>query len=279
MRVVFESQGAKGVVINCTDCGMNHYFGWELLKESLEHMLQTGEPRMHEPAFAPNEEDYIAWDYAKGYLDALGRRGPGARVAVRRAGLPVVQYQARARLLVLPPVRPHAGGRPPVRRARRARPGRARRAGDADPRRVRATGVAFFAAGFRAGAASLSRSTSPAVFFAVAVDFAGVFFAAIGSSSSRDFFAAGRGGFGASSSSSSSAVVPTACGSMTVSSGSLSSRRPLNDGARIFPTRVICRYSTSHDQLGPHPVGALHPAELGVVDRRRVGHQLGAAAS
>jgi Family of unknown function (DUF5319)/zinc-ribbon domain len=85
MRVVFESQGAKGVVINCTDCGMNHYFGWELLKESLEHMLQTGEPRMHEPAFAPNEEDYIAWDYAKGYLDALGDAGlgPESRFDVR----------------------------------------------------------------------------------------------------------------------------------------------------------------------------------------------------
>jgi Family of unknown function (DUF5319)/zinc-ribbon domain len=85
MRVAFETQGAKGVVINCTDCGMNHYFGWELLKESLEHMLQTGEPRMHEPAFAPNEEDYIAWDYAKGYLDALGDAGlgPESRFDVR----------------------------------------------------------------------------------------------------------------------------------------------------------------------------------------------------
>ena len=85
MRVVFETQGAKGVVINCTDCGMNHYFGWELLKESLEHMLQTGEPRMHEPAFAPNEEDYIAWDYAKGYLDALADAGlgPESRFDVR----------------------------------------------------------------------------------------------------------------------------------------------------------------------------------------------------
>src|SRR5690242_3493277 len=85
MRVAFETQGAKGVVINCTDCGMNHYFGWELLKESLEHMLQTGEPRMHEPAFAPNEEDYIAWDYAKGYLDALADAGlgPESRFDVR----------------------------------------------------------------------------------------------------------------------------------------------------------------------------------------------------
>jgi hypothetical protein len=84
MREVFESQGAKGVVIHCTDCGMNHYFAWDLLQETLEHMLQTGEPRMHEPAFAPNEEEYIAWDYAKGYLDALTDTGldPDSRLDV-----------------------------------------------------------------------------------------------------------------------------------------------------------------------------------------------------
>ena len=39
MRMVFETQGAKGVVISCSDCCSNHYYGWELLKESLEHML------------------------------------------------------------------------------------------------------------------------------------------------------------------------------------------------------------------------------------------------
>src|SRR2546421_7629493 len=75
MRGVFEPQGAKGVVIACADCGENHYYGWELLQENLEHMLETGEPRMHEPAFDPKEDDYVAWDYAKGYVDALADAG------------------------------------------------------------------------------------------------------------------------------------------------------------------------------------------------------------
>ena len=71
MRAVFQPQGAKGVVIACSECGSNHYYGWELLRESLEHMLQTGEPRMHEPAYDPREDDYVVWDYGKGYVDAL----------------------------------------------------------------------------------------------------------------------------------------------------------------------------------------------------------------
>jgi RNase P subunit RPR2 len=75
MRTVFEPQGAKGVVISCSECGANHFYGWELLRESLEHMLQTGEPRMHEPAFEPREDDYVVWDYGKGYVDALDDAG------------------------------------------------------------------------------------------------------------------------------------------------------------------------------------------------------------
>jgi hypothetical protein len=75
MRTVFEPQGTKGVVVACPDCGEDHYYGWELLRESLEHMLSTGEPRMHEPAFEPREEDYVVWDYGKGYVDALSDAG------------------------------------------------------------------------------------------------------------------------------------------------------------------------------------------------------------
>jgi RNase P subunit RPR2 len=75
MRTVFEPQGAKGVVISCSECGANHFYGWELLRESLEHMLQTGEPRMHEPAYEPREDDYVVWDYGKGYVDALNDAG------------------------------------------------------------------------------------------------------------------------------------------------------------------------------------------------------------
>ncbi len=88
MRTVFESQGAKGVVIACTECGANHYYGWELLKESLEHMLDTGEPRVHEPAYQPKEDDYVVWDYGKGYVDALADAGleGASRVEITSCG-------------------------------------------------------------------------------------------------------------------------------------------------------------------------------------------------
>ncbi len=88
MRIVFEPQGAKGVVISCNECGSNHYYGWELLKESLEHMLETGEPRMHEPAYQPREDDYVIWDYGKGYVDALADAGleDGARLNATACG-------------------------------------------------------------------------------------------------------------------------------------------------------------------------------------------------
>jgi len=84
MRVVFEPQSVKGVMIACQDCGANHFYEWELLRDNLEHMLKTGEPRMHEPAFAIAEDEYIQWDYGKGYVDALADAGldPARRVDV-----------------------------------------------------------------------------------------------------------------------------------------------------------------------------------------------------
>jgi hypothetical protein len=82
MRGVFERQGVKGVVVACPDCGSDHYYDWDLLTESLEHMLTTGEPRMHEPAFEPKEEDYVLWDYGKGYVDALSDAGLNDGAAV-----------------------------------------------------------------------------------------------------------------------------------------------------------------------------------------------------
>jgi hypothetical protein len=45
-------------------------------------MLATGEPRMHEPAFEPKEEDYLLWDYGKGYVDALADTGLNGGAAV-----------------------------------------------------------------------------------------------------------------------------------------------------------------------------------------------------
>ena len=86
MRSVFSTQGVKGVVIACQDCGANHFYEWELLRDNLEHMLRSGEARMHEPAFDIVEEEYIQWDYGKGYIDALADTGlePDNRVEVTR---------------------------------------------------------------------------------------------------------------------------------------------------------------------------------------------------
>ena len=86
MRRTFQAQGVKGVVIVCERCEENHYYEWDLLLENLEHMLQTGESQMHEPAFEVREEEYIQWDYGKGYVDALADTGlePDNRVEVTR---------------------------------------------------------------------------------------------------------------------------------------------------------------------------------------------------
>ena len=84
MRSVFSPQSVKGVVVACQDCGANHYYEWELLRDNLEHMLSVGEPRMHEPPFEIIEEEYIQWDYGKGYVDALTDTGlePDRRIEV-----------------------------------------------------------------------------------------------------------------------------------------------------------------------------------------------------
>jgi Family of unknown function (DUF5319) len=86
MRTVFSPQGVKGVVIACQDCGSNHFYEWELIRDNLEHMLEFGEPRMHEPGWDIREDEYIQWDYGKGYVDALADTGlePGRRIEATR---------------------------------------------------------------------------------------------------------------------------------------------------------------------------------------------------
>lgn len=88
MREAFASQGIKGVVIACPDCGEDHYYEWELLRENLQHLLSTGEQRMHEPAFSVDEDEYVDWEYGRGYVDArddLGMATPRPLAADRCA--------------------------------------------------------------------------------------------------------------------------------------------------------------------------------------------------
>jgi hypothetical protein len=86
----FRVEGYRGVSVWCQDCVEEHYYPWDMLRENLTMLLETGETPVHEPAFAPEPDRYIAWDYARGYVDALRDAGVAERLAVEacpRCGL------------------------------------------------------------------------------------------------------------------------------------------------------------------------------------------------
>ena len=73
-RRVLEPRGMRGLVVECDDCGDLHYFGWDLMTANLRALLGDGRTHVHEPAFAPDPADYVSWDYARGYVDAVLQR-------------------------------------------------------------------------------------------------------------------------------------------------------------------------------------------------------------
>ncbi|MHA3703725.1 DUF5319 family protein [Jatrophihabitans sp. YIM 134969] len=73
-RRLLSPRGVRGLVVECDDCGDLHYFGWDLMSENLKALLGEGRSHVHEPAFAPDPADYVSWDYARGYVDAVLRR-------------------------------------------------------------------------------------------------------------------------------------------------------------------------------------------------------------
>jgi hypothetical protein len=70
-QTLLEPRGTRGLVVDCDDCHEAHYFAWELLRGNLRRLLDSGSPHVHEPAFGPDPADYVSWDYAKGFSDAL----------------------------------------------------------------------------------------------------------------------------------------------------------------------------------------------------------------
>lgn len=62
-------RGIKGTVFYCPDCEEDHYLTWELLAGNLRELLQQGESPVHEPAYDPDPDEYVSWDYARGFLD------------------------------------------------------------------------------------------------------------------------------------------------------------------------------------------------------------------
>ncbi|MDP9021935.1 MAG: DUF5319 domain-containing protein [Actinomycetota bacterium] len=78
----FAAEGYRGVSVFCRDCEEEHFYPWAMLRENLEALLETGETPVHEPAFAPEPDQYVPWEYARGYVDALADVGVHERVEV-----------------------------------------------------------------------------------------------------------------------------------------------------------------------------------------------------
>ena len=69
LQDVLGSKGIKGTVFYCPDCDEDHFLTWELLSGNLQELLEQGESPVHEPAFDPDPDEYVSWDYARGFLD------------------------------------------------------------------------------------------------------------------------------------------------------------------------------------------------------------------
>ncbi|MGH8862925.1 MAG: DUF5319 domain-containing protein [Jatrophihabitantaceae bacterium] len=70
-REVLDPVGVHGIIVECADCGEQHYFGWDLMAANLHALLGEGRTHVHEPAFAPDPDSFVSWDYARGYADAI----------------------------------------------------------------------------------------------------------------------------------------------------------------------------------------------------------------
>lgn len=80
---VFSAEGYEGVSMWCDGCQEEHFHRWELLRQSLETLLETGEIPVHEPAFQPDPGRYVPWEYARGYVDALRDVGADQRTPLQ----------------------------------------------------------------------------------------------------------------------------------------------------------------------------------------------------
>src|SRR5215467_7626160 len=58
-QTLLSPVGVRGLVIECEDCHEPHYFDWDLLGSNLRHLLESGRPRVHEPAYDPDPEHYV----------------------------------------------------------------------------------------------------------------------------------------------------------------------------------------------------------------------------
>lgn len=69
-EALLAHKGIRGLVVCCDECQQDHYHDWDMLRANLLQLLVDGTVRPHEPAFDPEPEAYVTWDYCRGYADA-----------------------------------------------------------------------------------------------------------------------------------------------------------------------------------------------------------------
>ncbi len=72
-QALLEPRGVRGIVVDCVDCGEAHYHDWDLLRASLEQLLHNGKMRPHEPAYDPSPNQYVTWEYCRGFVDGVSQ--------------------------------------------------------------------------------------------------------------------------------------------------------------------------------------------------------------
>jgi len=74
-QTLLGPRGVRGLSVDCADCAVPHFFGWDLLRANLRSLLDHGDGSVHEPAHDPDPHAYVSWDYARGYVDGIEDMG------------------------------------------------------------------------------------------------------------------------------------------------------------------------------------------------------------
>lgn len=69
-EALLAHKGFRGLVVCCDECQQDHYHDWDMLRANLLQLLVDGTVRPHEPAYDPEPDSYVTWDYCRGYADA-----------------------------------------------------------------------------------------------------------------------------------------------------------------------------------------------------------------
>ncbi|WP_373180419.1 DUF5319 family protein, partial [Mycobacterium marinum] len=69
-EALLAHKGIRGLVVCCDECQQDHYHDWDMLRANLLQLLIDGTVRPHEPAYDPEPDAYVTWDYCRGYADA-----------------------------------------------------------------------------------------------------------------------------------------------------------------------------------------------------------------